>query len=114
MVLEIHPPHEGTLEAWIPVVPTVLAYVLSFAVLAIYWNNHHHLLRVVKHVSPGVMWANMHLLFWLSTVPVATAWMGEHYLETWPVAVYSLIGLMAGTAYFILTRTIIAANPERE
>ncbi|MBX9765209.1 TMEM175 family protein [Patescibacteria group bacterium] len=112
MVLEIHPPHEGTLEAWLPVVPTLLAYVLSFVVLAIYWNNHHHLLRAVKNVSPGVMWANMYLLFWLSTIPVATAWMGQHYLETWPVVVYSFIGLMAGTAYYALTRFIIAANPD--
>lgn len=111
MVLELKPPHGAEISVWKPLIPVLLAYVLSFAVLAIYWNNHHHLLRATSHISTGVMWANMHLLFWLSLIPIVTAWMGENYNEVWPVVFYSFVGFMCGTAYYILTRTIIKANP---
>lgn len=111
MILEIKPPHEATLVAWAPVIPTLLAYALSFAILAIYWNNHHHLLKATHHISPSVMWANMHLLFWLSLIPVATLWMGDNYTQTWPVVFYSFICLMAGPAYYVLTKMIIKTNP---
>ena len=111
MVLEVRPPHEALISAWLPIIPVLLAYTLSFLIIAIYWNNHHHLLRATKHVSSAVMWSNMFLLFSLSLVPVVTSWMGEHYRDTWPVVMYSFVGLLSGTAYFILTRSIIKANP---
>ncbi len=116
MVLEIVPPGGHDLNDWQAVVPKLVAYVFSFLVIAIYWNNHHHLLKATKNISTGVMWANMHLLFWLSLVPVATVWVGEHenYLHQGPVAFYAFIGFMAGSAYYILTRTIIKANPSSD
>jgi len=89
------------------VVPTLLAYVLSFVFLAIYWNNHHHLMHVVEHIDGGVLWANMHLLFWLSLTPFATAWMGEHPKAAAPVAVYGVVLLGAAIAYFVLTRALL-------
>lgn len=116
MVLEIVPPHGHDLADWHGLVPKLIAYIFSFLVIAIYWNNHHHLLKAAKTISPGVMWANMHLLFWLSLVPVATAWVGEerNYLYTWPVAFYALVGLMAGLAYFLLSQQVIKANTETD
>jgi uncharacterized membrane protein len=112
MILEIHPPHEASLTAWRPLIPVVLAYILSFVVLAIYWNNHHHLLAATKNISAGVMWSNMFLLFWLSMIPVVTAWMGQNASETWPAVFYAIVGFMSGISYFVLTQAILKANPD--
>jgi uncharacterized membrane protein len=109
MVLELVPPHGATLEDLVPLWPLFLAYVLSFANLAIYWNNHHHLLQAAKTVSGRVLWANMHLLFWLSLVPFGTAWVGETAFAAIPVAVYGGILIMAAFAYFFLVRALMAA-----
>jgi uncharacterized membrane protein len=108
MVLELVPPHGATPEDLAPLWPVFLAYVLSFAILAIYWNNHHHLLQAAKAVSGRVLWANMHLLFWLSLVPFGTAWIGDTRFATIPMAIYGVILLMAAVAYYILVRTLIA------
>ena len=107
MVLELKAPHGATLEALRPMVPVFLAYVLSFTLLGIYWNNHHHMFHVVDHVNGAVLWANLHLLFWLSLIPVGTEWMGENAFAPWPTAAYGVIMLSAGVAYNILVRTII-------
>jgi uncharacterized membrane protein len=107
MVLELRPPEGSELSDLHSLVPTLLAYLLSFVFLAIYWNNHHHLMHVVEHIDGAVMWANMHLLFWLSLVPFATAWMGEHAQAPAPVAVYGVVLLGAAVAFFILTRTLL-------
>jgi uncharacterized membrane protein len=107
MVLELRPPHETSLTALWHVAPVFLSYVLSFVYLGIYWTNHHHLLQVVDHVSGGVLWANLHLLFWLSLVPFVTAWMGENHFAPVPVAIYGGVLLCAAIAYFILTRTLL-------
>ena len=109
MVLELRPPEGSQLSDLRPLVPTLLAYVLSFVYLAIYWNNHHHLMHVVERIDGGVLWANMHLLFWLSLVPFATAWMGEHAGPA-PVAVYGAVFLGASVAYFILTRALLRVH----
>jgi uncharacterized membrane protein len=90
--------------------PALLIYILSFTFIGIYWNNHHHLLRAARRVTAGVMWANLHLLFWLSLIPVLTAWIGEHYRQPAPAATYGLVCLGAGLAYTILTRAIIRAD----
>lgn len=110
MVLALSPPHEPTLEALLPLVPVVLSYVLSFVFVGIYWNNHHHLLQAIRHVDGRVLWANLHLLFWLSLIPFVTAWMGENQFAPWPVALYGVVLLFAGLAYFILARVLIAAH----
>jgi uncharacterized membrane protein len=107
MVLEMKPPHDATLAALRPVLPVLLSYLLSFVYIAIYWNNHHHLLHATRQVNGATLWANLHLLFWLSLVPFATAWMYTNQFAAWPVAVYGIVLLAAGTAYFILTRTLI-------
>jgi len=114
MVLEIRPPAGHELIDWIPLVPVVLAYLLSFTFVAIYWNNHHHLLRATEHITPSVMWANMLLLFSLSLVPVTTAWLGEdgNYLRSAPVALYAAVGLMSGLSYYLLALRINRANPD--
>jgi uncharacterized membrane protein len=109
MVLELHPPEGTSLEDLVPLAPKFASYVLSFAYLAIYWNNHHHLLQAAKTVSGRVLWANMLLLFWLSLVPFGTAWMGEHNLAAIPVAVYGVILIMAAFSYYWLVRTLINA-----
>ena len=109
MVLELAVPHEPTLEALKPLVPKFLTYLFSFVMLCIYWNNHHHLLQAIKHVNGRVLWANTHLLFWLTLIPFGTAWVGESFAP-WPVALYGVDLLLAGVAYFILTRTLIAAH----
>jgi len=98
MVLELVPPHEPTLDALVDLWPIFLAYVLSFAHLAIYWNNHHHLLQAARTVSGRVLWMNMHLLFWLSLVPFATAWMGETGFQALPTAAYGVVLLMSAFA----------------
>jgi uncharacterized membrane protein len=110
MVLELTVPHEADLAALLPLAPIFLSYALSFVFLGIYWNNHHHLLQAVKHVDGRVLWANLHLLFWLSLFPFGTAWMGENNFSAWPVALYGLILLLAALAYLILTRTLISLH----
>ena len=115
MVLEFKVPHGTSLAELQPLIPKFLSYVLSFIYIGIYWNNHHHLLQTAKHVSGRVLWANLHLLFWLSLIPFATAWMGENHLATWPVALYGALLFGAAVAYTILTRSLIShhgANSE--
>jgi uncharacterized membrane protein len=110
MVLELTGPHEPTLAALRPLIPTFLSYVLSFIYLGIYWNNHHHLLQAIQHVNGRVLWANLHLLFWLSLIPFVTSWMGDNHFAPWPVALYGTVLVFSGIAYFILTRTLIALH----
>ena len=110
MVLALTVPHEATLAALRPLIPTFLSYALSFVFLGIYWNNHHHLFQATKRVDGRVLWANMHLLFWLSLIPFATAWMGENDFAHWPVALYGVVLLFAAMAYFILVRALIALH----
>jgi uncharacterized membrane protein len=110
MVLELRPPHEATLASMRPLLPTFLCYLLSFVFLGIYWNNHHHMLQAAKHVDGRVLWANLHLLFWLSLVPFVTAWMGENHFAALPVAIYGAVMLAAAIAYFILARLLIALD----
>ena len=107
MVLEMRAPHGTDLDSLRPLLPVFGSYVLSFVHVAIYWNNHHHLLHTARHVSGGILWANMHLLFWLSMVPFVTAWMGENHFAQQPVALYGVVMLMSGVAYYILTTTLI-------
>ena len=107
MVLELKVPHEPGPEALIPLVPVFLSYLLSFIFLGIYWNNHHHLLHAVEHVGGGVLWANLHLLFWLSLIPFATAWMGENHFAPWTLVLYGIVLLGAAIAYTILTLTLL-------
>ncbi|MGC2164181.1 MAG: TMEM175 family protein [Silvibacterium sp.] len=107
MVLEMKTPLGTNLAALKPVIPVFLSYILSFIYIGIYWNNHHHLLHATQHVNGATLWANLHLLFWLSLVPFATAWIGENRLDPWPVAVYGIVLMMAGVAYFILTRILV-------
>jgi uncharacterized membrane protein len=108
MVLELKVPHTVDLAALKPVLPVLLSYVLSFIYIGIYWNNHHHLFQATGQVSGGILWANLHLLFWLSLFPFTTAWMGENHLAAIPTAFYGFVLLMAAFAYYILERTIIA------
>ena len=108
MVLEMKVPRAIELTALKPVLPVFLSYVLSFIYLGIYWNNHHHLFQATKQVSGSILWANLHLLFWLSLFPFTTAWMGENHLAATPTAVYGFVLLMAAIAYYILQRAIIA------
>jgi len=110
MVLELEVPHSAEWAALRPLVPKFLSYALSFVFLGIYWNNHHHLLQAVRHVDGRVLWANLHLLFWLSLTPFVTAWMGENRFAPWPVAAYGIDLVLAGIAYFILTRALIARH----
>ncbi|MEO6002332.1 MAG: TMEM175 family protein [Opitutus sp.] len=110
MVLELRVPHGSDLQALMKLYPIFLSYVLSFIYVGIYWNNHHHLLQVVKHINGAVLWANLHLLFWLSLFPFTTGWMGENHFETWPVAIYGVVLVMAAVAYSILVRTLLAAE----
>ena len=110
MVLELKVPQGVTLTALTPILPIFLTYVLSFVYLGIYWNNHHHMLHTVQHVSGAILWANLHLLFWLSLIPFVTGWMGQNHFEAAPTALYGVIMLMAAMAYWILQRTIIAAH----
>jgi len=108
MVLELKAPHGVTLDALKPLLPSFLSYLLSYIYVGIYWNNHHHLLHTVKQVSGGILWANLHLLFWLSLFPVATAWVGENHAAPTPSAFYGVVLLMAAIAYYILQCAIIA------
>src|SRR5262245_10989380 len=110
MVLELKVPHGDSLAAVKPLLPSFLTYVLSFIYVGIYWTNHHHLLSVVRSVSGGMLWANLHLLFWLSLVPFVTGWMGENHFTATPTAMYGAVMLLASLAYLILQRTILAQH----
>jgi uncharacterized membrane protein len=110
MVLQLAVPHGSELKALLPLLPIFLSYILSFVFLAIYWNNHHHLLQAIEHVDGRVLWANMHLLFWLSLIPFVSGWVGENNFAAWPVALYGVALLGAAVAYFILTRALIALH----
>ena len=112
MVLELKVPHDATWAGLAPLLPVFLSYVLSFVNVGIYWNNHHHLLHTVQHVSGGILWANLHLLFWLSLMPFVTGWMGENHFERVPTALYGFDLLMCGAAYKILQQAIIQKQGE--
>lgn len=114
MVLELKVPHEVSWAAFEPLWPVLFSYIISFLALAIYWGNHHHLLHTIGKVSGGVLWANMHLLFWLSLMPFATAWVGETHFSKIPLAVYSGLACMTGLAYFILLLVMRKCNPHNE
>jgi uncharacterized membrane protein len=107
MVLELHIPHGITWEALRPTLPIFLTYILSFVVLGIYWNNHHHMFHVVQRVNGKILWANLHLLFWLSLIPFVTGWMGENHFTSVPTALYGVVLIMCAVAYTILQTTII-------
>ncbi|MFZ1730875.1 MAG: TMEM175 family protein [Bacteroidota bacterium] len=110
MVLELKVPEGDTLTVLKPMMPLVLSYIVSFIYIGIYWNNHHHMLHTVHHVNGGVLWANLHLMFWLSLVPITTAWIGENHMDPTPVAMYGIVLLMAAIAYFILQQVIIRSQ----
>ena len=107
MVLELKVPHAATIEALTPLLPVFLAYLLSFIILGIYWNNHHHMFALTERITGGVLWANLHLLFWLSLMPFVTAWMGENHFAALPTALYGAVMSLAGIAYYILEATIM-------
>ncbi len=107
MVLELKVPHDSSIHAIIELLPVFMSYLLSFVYVGIYWNNHHHMMQLVKKVNGKVLWANLHLLFWLSLFPFATAWMGENHYDTIPVVLYGCVMLMAALAYFILEHTLL-------
>jgi uncharacterized membrane protein len=113
MVLEMKVPHGETVDALLPLFPVFLSYILSFVYVGIYWNNHHHMLHTVKRVSGSVLWANLHLLFWLSLFPFATGWLGENHFAALPSALYGMVLLMAACAYFILQHAIISSEGEK-
>lgn len=106
MVLELKIPHGTSLSSLSPLVPVFISYILSFINIGIYWNNHHHLMHAVKYVNGPILWTNMHLLFWLSLIPFVTGWMGENQFSTWPVALYGVVLLMAGIAYYMLSHCL--------
>ncbi len=110
MVLELKVPHDASPGALIPLIPVFLSYVLSFVYVGIYWNNHHHMLHATHKVSGPILWANLHLLFWLSLFPFTTAWMGENHFAARPAALYGVVLLMAAIAYWLLQQAIIAAE----
>lgn len=107
MVLELKVPHGGELESLRPLLPAFCSYILSFIYIGLYWNNHHHLLHISQQVNGKTLWSNSLLLFWLSLVPVTTAWMGEHPLYPWPVALYGAVLMLAGFAYHILSKSLV-------
>ena len=110
MVLELKVPQDPSLESLRPLLPVLLSYLLSFLYVGIYWNNHHHMLHTCKHVTGGVLWANLHLLFWLSLLPFATAWMGENHFARVPSAAYGVVLLAAAIAYWVLQQRIIVSQ----
>ena len=112
MVLEIKVPHGDNFTDLIPLIPVILSYVLSFIYIGIYWNNHHHMMQTVKTVKGTILWANHHLLFWLSLIPFVTSWMGEHHFSSKPMALYGFVLLMAAMAYFMLQNEIIKSQGE--
>ncbi|HEX9310566.1 MAG TPA: TMEM175 family protein [Gemmatimonadaceae bacterium] len=112
MVLELRVPHGADLSALDTLLPIFLTYVLSFIVIAIYWNNHHHMFYLTQRVTGGILWANLHLLFWLSLMPFVTGWMGENHFAPIPTALYGVVLMMAGVAYYVLEHTIIRSQGE--
>jgi uncharacterized membrane protein len=108
MVLELKVPHEATWSALRPLVPVFFSYTVSFLMIGIYWNNHHHLLQATQYVNGRVLWANLHLLFWISLIPFVTGWTGENNFAALPVAFYGVVLLFSGIAYFVLTKTLVA------
>ncbi len=112
MVLEMKVPHGSDFASLQPLLPVFLSYVLSFIYVGIYWNNHHHMLQIVQHVKGSILWANLHLLFWLSLFPFVSGWMGENHFASMPLALYGFVLLMAAIAYTILQSTIIASQGE--
>jgi uncharacterized membrane protein len=110
MVLELKVPHTVELSGLVGLLPVFLSYVLSFTYVAIYWNNHHHLLHAIHRIDGRVMWANMHLLFWLSLIPFVTGWMGENHFAALPVALYGVVLSMAATAYYLLVRALVCLH----
>jgi uncharacterized membrane protein len=110
MVLELKVPHGAGFDVLLPLIPILGSYVLSFIYIGIYWNNHHHMLHAASQVSGGVLWDNLHLLFWLSLIPFVTGWMGENYFATSPVALYGTVLLMCGVAYKLLARCLVAQH----
>ena len=110
MVPEMKVPHGDSLASLKPLVPVFISYILSFIYIGIYWNNHHHMLHAAKQVNGRTLWANIHLLFWLSLVPFVTGWMGENYFTTLPVVLYGIVLLMAGVAYYILAHSLIGLH----
>jgi uncharacterized membrane protein len=110
MVLEMKAPKGHDLSVLKPMIPIFISYVLSFINIAIYWNNHHHMMHAVNHVNGKILWANVHLLFWLSLIPFVTAWMGENDFSKWPVALYGIILLMCGIAYYVLSRSLLSLH----
>ena len=110
MVLEMKVPHGENMEALVPVIPPFLSYILSFVYLGIYWNNHHHMLHATRKVTGAMLWANLHLLFWLSLIPFTTGWMGENHFAALPSALYGVVLLMSALAYWILQQLIIASQ----
>lgn len=113
MLLEMKIPHGDDLNSLKPVLPVFLSYILSFIYIGIYWNNHHHMLYSINHVNGAVLWANTHLLFWLSLVPFASGWMGENQFTKWPVILYGLILFMASVAYYILAQALIKLHGKK-
>jgi len=113
MVLEMKVPHGADLAALRPLLPVFLSYVLSFTFVGIYWNNHHHLLHATRQVNGRILWANLHLLFWLSLIPFVTHWMGENHFAALPVMIYGVVLLLAGAAYYLLTRALIAHHGKK-
>ena len=114
MVLEMKTPSGADVGALRSVVPVFVSYVLSFVFVGIYWNNHHHLFQAVQHVNGRILWANLHLLFWLSLTPFVTRWMGESHFASWPVALYGGVQLLTGGAYFVLARILVGHHGIRE
>jgi uncharacterized membrane protein len=112
MVLEIKVPHGNNFEALKPLIPLVISYILSFIYIGIYWNNHHHLMHTVKNVTGGMLWANLHLLFWLSLVPFTTGWIGENHFDPIPMAIYGFVLLMAAVAFYVLQTMIVRSQGE--
>jgi uncharacterized membrane protein len=110
MVLELKVPHGADLLALRPLLPVFFSYVLSFIYVGIYWSNHHHLFQAVKHVNGAILWANLHLLFWLSLFPFVTGWMGENQFSTWTVVLYGMVLIMAAIAYYILVRVLLSGQ----
>ena len=114
MVLELKVPHGDSLEALLPLAPVLLSYVLSFIYVGIYWNNHHHLMHAANRVTGGVLWANLHLLFWLSLIPFVSGWMGENHFTTLPVAAYGVVLFMCAVAYALLVRCLTSQRGENK
>ena len=112
MVLELKVPHGTELSTLKPLIPIFASYALSFVYIGIYWNNHHHLFQAVHKVNGNVLWANMHLLFWISLIPFTTSWLGENQFASWPVALYGISLWMSGFAYYILVRALLSVHPK--